>query len=451
MFPGAGETWEDGFTDNDCDGELEDVTLEYGATSWTGEREGAEVGRRVSPLGDVTADGLADYLTGGVYDSGFYENGGIVYLVSGNSGGSLAGNATLVPSGSQWFLGSAIDGGPDVDADDLPDIVVSATGFDGGTGKTWLVSGVSLATGAAVEPEGHAIGSVTGNEPGGYAGSSAAFLGDIMGSGEEWLAMAAQLADVSPMDDVGTVGFFVASSIADVNLSDADFSLSGYYAGESLGSDVDSAGDIDGDGLEDYFISASTGDLAYVLPGGNASPVLPDDAIFRLTGTGAGEFGIAGMVGDIDGDGRRDLACIVEDETTYFYTQLSSARVRSISEASATVRNGAGSFAFDVADLGDLDEDGRDETFVVVSIFGDLGTSVSAVQTGESLAFGADLSVEDAALKAVSTRAATGFGYRIAVVGDVDGNGGDDLVYGGPSDDEGGERAGAVVTIPVPR
>ncbi|MFN7146597.1 MAG: putative metal-binding motif-containing protein, partial [Myxococcota bacterium] len=57
VFGEAPETWADGFTDNDCDDEIEAVTLVYGTGVWTGTRAGGELGRRVGPLGDVTGDG----------------------------------------------------------------------------------------------------------------------------------------------------------------------------------------------------------------------------------------------------------------------------------------------------------------------------------------------------------------------------------------------------------
>ncbi len=113
VFPSAEETWANGLTDNDCDGELESVRLDFGEHAWIGESEGSQAGRRVGALGDVTGDGLAEYLVGAVYEGSRHTYGGAVYLVPGGSpGGDLATANVLLPAAENWFLPQVVEGGP---------------------------------------------------------------------------------------------------------------------------------------------------------------------------------------------------------------------------------------------------------------------------------------------------------------------------------------------------
>ena len=59
IHPDAEETWENGITDNDCDGEREEVEVEFGADALVGEIAGANAGRRLGTMGDIDGDGLS--------------------------------------------------------------------------------------------------------------------------------------------------------------------------------------------------------------------------------------------------------------------------------------------------------------------------------------------------------------------------------------------------------
>src|SRR5690242_13882709 len=82
VHPDAEESWANGVTDNDCDGEREEVRVAFGAEVLSGESAGANAGRRLGKLGDVTGDGLAEILVSAVTDSTTVADGGAVYLVS---------------------------------------------------------------------------------------------------------------------------------------------------------------------------------------------------------------------------------------------------------------------------------------------------------------------------------------------------------------------------------
>lgn len=447
VHPNAEETWGDGFTDNDCDGEMESVTFLYGGTPWVGEHEEAWLGRRLSALGDVTGDGLPEYLAAALGDSGEHENGGAVYLISGTAGGSVAGLPELTAPGPDAYLGTGLAGGADVDGDGVPDLLVSAPGIDGGTGAAWVVSGGDFVGSTPVELA--ARQHIGGDELESYAGSAVVFVGDVMGDGTSWIGVSAPMETAGGVALSGRVGLFDPQSLTEATLADADVVVDGYYEGALLGNDLASAGDLNADGYDDFLVSFGAGDLAAVLPGGLSRPTILGDALFRITGTGDGEWGATHVIGDVDADGHPDLVCIVEEQELYFFTHLLDAPLETPLGATASIGLGDGSFIYQVLDLGDLDGDGRAETLVPVGHEASFDAAVAAVVEGEAIGYGQHLPFADFRLLAVSSRDGL-YGYRVAEVGDVDGDGASDVAVGGFQDDAGGTDAGGVIVVPVP-
>ena len=450
VYPEAEETWGNGVTDNDCDGEREAEQLPFGSSAWIGEDARDEAGRRGAAVGDGDGDGLAEFLVGAPYQGNSFANGGAVYLVpGGDSSGDLGSAHVLVPGGEDWFLPQIVEGGPDVDGDGTADFLASAPGYSARAGAVFLVSGGEFGASSALALPKGAIGLIEGDSVGDLAGAGAGFLGDVMGDGGEYVAISAVYADPASGADAGVLSILPAVP-GDARVADGNI-VNGPYADALLGNYVDSTGDQDGDGVDDFVVSVAYGDLAYVVPGGVPSPALPDDALFRLTGTGAGETGGIWVLGDTDADGTRDLGCIVDDNQVRIFTALAADPVRTVVDQDATIELGDGALGYHLLDLGDLDGDGRAETLVPVQWEPTLATSVLAIVFGEDLGFRADYAVSDAALTAVSLRPDGRFGYRTAISEDLDGDGGRDLVVGGYSDAQGGTDAGAVVTVPLPR
>lgn len=409
------------------------------------------MGYRVSALGDVTGDGLAEYLAVGLFDSATYNLGGRVYLVSGATGGSLDGANSLVAGGDEWFLGASVDGGPDLTGDAIPDLVVGADGFDNRRGHTWLISGEALATATSLDPQTSNIGSISGEEEYSYSGHATAFLGDLWGDGTEWVGITAPYATAGSAEAGRVAGF--EGVTGSLMFSDGDLQVAGYYGGGRLGTTISRAGDEDGDGLDDYMVSLDSGDIAAILPGGLAAPRLPDDAIFRLTRSPAGEADREEpfMIGDVDGDGHQDLAAIHNTTAVRIFTDLATNPVQVVEDATSSVSYGTDSYGFSLADIGDLDADGRHETLLALTNYGSLALSLAVVWPGASVTYGSEASIEDAPLHALSNAGGDGYGYRVAVSGDVDGDGARDIILGAPSSSDGASSGGAIITIPVPR
>jgi hypothetical protein len=441
IYPDADETWENGFTDNDCDGAQEDILLEFGAQAWVGESAGGQAGRRISRLGDVTNDGQEEFLVGAVFESSIYNLGGAIYRVGMGGGGDLDTQPALRPAGEAWFLGSGLDGGADVDGDGSPELLVSATGYDQGTGGVWLLSGAMLAVSQTLT----SLPSVQGDVVGAYAGSGLRFVGDVTGDGLEDIAVSAPYTSANGLAGAGLVGIFTAANLGEYRLSEADIVIEGAYENATLGNMIDPTGDIDGDGIQDYMLSAENGDIATILAGGS-QPEDHQDAIFRLTGT----TGAVGMVGDINGDGQRDLSCIINANEIHFFTTLFATPMRSVDDPSARVYSEGVTYIFQVLDLGDRDLDGKDETLIPFMYDETYQTSVLTIIPGSSLTYGTRMSYLDTQLRAVSVRPYGTYGYRAAHVGDTDGDGLEEILLGGYADPANGTEAGGALTIPLP-
>jgi hypothetical protein len=165
-------------------------------------------------------------------------------------------------------------------------------------------------------------------------------------------------------------------------------------------------------------------------------------------------------LGDLDGDGNLDL--VVGEPTSYFVQPGSDIlvlfldedqklrEVRKIFQQECGLPPGGSAFGQALAVLGDLDGDGAIEIAVgapnwkadgavlpqgailVGSLRRDGSLARSVLISGERGGFGREL------------EESTSFGYSLAALGDLDGDGGPDLVVGAYTDEDGADEAGAV-------
>ncbi|MCW2336749.1 hypothetical protein M2337_000982 [Sphingobium sp. B2D3A] len=308
------------------------------------------LGGSVDFAGDVNGDGYGDFIVGGI-DSGnnttartYVVFGGPTNLLGLQSASNLtASNNTfgfaLNPAQAAEWAGYSVSEAGDVNGDGLNDLLVGAYGRDNSdtnAGAAYIVYGKT--GGAQIDLANVANGSggfmLWGSATDGYAGYSVSTAGDINGDGYADLLVGARLQDVNGVDQAGRVyvvyGRSNNSTIQLSGLTAASntlgFVIEGSSTGDELGWAVSDAGDVNGDGLSDFIVSARLADTpnsnagsVYVVFGqtGTSGAPLNVSALtaatntrgFVISGSSANDvtgFSVSGS-GDINGDGLSDL------------------------------------------------------------------------------------------------------------------------------------------------
>lgn len=383
-----------------------------------GEGSGDQAGYSTSIAGDINGDGIDDILIGALRADANGIAAGSAYLVFGQAGGAPASIDLASLDGTTGFrmdgvLGSLAGRGAgiigDINADGFDDLAIGAPARSSYTGMAYIVFG--------------------SDEP-----YPAAF-------------------DLDSLD--GTAGFRVP----------------GLDTFSNTGRSVGAAGDINGDGIDDFFIGAPSAGTpfpgqTYVVFGREPATDGPFPALFdladldgtngfRLDGSGSEESGIsASGAGDFNGDGVDDLLIGAfrssptsdrEGRAYLVFGQTADApavvNLNGLDGSSGLIFEGEqvrGYAGFSVAMLGDVNGDGFDDL-----VIGAYGTTFNGPYSGTAyVVFGrsspspspvalSDLDGTDG-FRVDGVRAQERTGRAVGRIGDINGDGHDDLAIGAP-------------------
>ena len=197
---------------------------------------------------------------------------------------------------------------------------------------------------------------------------------------------------------------------------------------ENLGWDMTLAGDENGDGHPDLFVGApaGTGGRVYLLSGSTGKPLrsyAPQDD------EASGSFGwYVALVGDLDGDGRGDLAVgapfAASGDRVGAAWVLSSATGRELHHWTGTDR--VGGFGNVVAAIGDIDGDGTGDVMVTAPGTEDLTRTLPGEVVFYSGANGRELR------RWAGSQPGESYGRMVIAVGDLDGDRVEDVAVGAP-------------------
>ncbi|MXN67508.1 tandem-95 repeat protein [Stappia sp. GBMRC 2046] len=418
---------------------------------------GDYAGSTVSSAGDVNGDGIDDVIIG-AYRA--YPNGtdsGASYVVFGGQAfadgfelsslenGTGISGFVVNGAGSDNRFGISVSSAGDLNGDGVDDLIIGANRADpenpdmttrGNAGQTYVIFGGPDISGGAGAfslssldgTNGFILNGVAADDLSGRSVSSA---GDVNGDGIDDLIIATDNADPQNPDmtarnsagqtyvvfggsEIGNTGIFELSSLDGTN----GFMLNGVLSGDRSGSSASSAGDVNGDGIDDLIIGAGQADpngtssgASYVvfggldITGGTGTFELSDlDGTngFVLNGVDASDFSgqSVSSAGDVNGDGIDDL--------------IIGARQADPENPDMTIRSGAG------------------ESYVV---FGGPG-----IGSGGSFELSSLNGANGFVLNGVAANDRSG--VSVSSAGDVNGDGVDDLIIGASQADPNGDRSG---------
>ncbi|MCY3002866.1 MAG: integrin alpha [Planctomycetota bacterium] len=395
---------------------------------------GEQLGSAVAGAGDVNGDGFGDIAIGAERAAGFQPDAGVVRIYSGVDA-SLIRELKGELTGDRF--GHAIESLGDVDNDGVADLLVGAPLHDAflavDRGAAYIYSG---ATGVPIEK-------LYGNGADNQFGWSVTAVPDVNFDGVRDFAVGAPREGTGGFTFNGTVRLY---SGATRNLHRLH---SGAATGDRFGYSIDGAADTNGDGRGDLVVGAPQADAASIFDSGRAYRIsgAPSGTATLTTYSGSTTAGWLGhtvaAVPDANGDLIPDIA--VGEPFASIGGVSGSGRIRMFSGTTGAVLltltgSTNDNYGWVMAAMQDFDGDGRGDLLVGSPFAEYNGWTNAGLAHVHSGATGALLT------SASGYYDGEGFGDSVADLGDVNGDGFHDVIFGSAGYNLYGTNAGRART-----
>lgn len=400
-----------------------------------GEAYDDRFGYSVAGAGDVNGDGYSDIIIGAPIHDGGAGQTGAAYLYYGGSSINTVYDKKYLGNAAYDQFGFSVAGAGDVNGDGYSDVISGAPLND----YSALYAGAAYVYFGGVSPDVTPDFNFYGTNSNDYFGYRVSGGCDINGDGYDDFLIAAPLNDATEID-AGRVYLFYGGVMLD-NIPDNIFSGAGSYY--YLGYGISFLKNVDGTGNNEILISSYSFKKVYLYTNKISGPDIPD---LIFTGAAAGDYfgNSVASAGDVNGDGYNDfiVGAISNDAggseagRAYLYLGGSNLAFSNVIYLTGTTGNYLG---YSVASAGDVNGDGYDDVIVGAPYDHTLGTATGYAH----IYFGGAVMDGTPDLTLWGAYANAAFGASVASAGDVNGDGFDDVIVGAFENDVSFTDAGA--------
>jgi hypothetical protein len=407
---------------------------------WTaeGEQADAHFGVSVGTAGDVNGDGYSAVIVGARWYNNGQEKEGRTYVYHGGPVG-LTSTPVWTAEGDQAdaHFGISVGTAGDVNGDGYADVIVGASGYDGGEedeGRAYVYHG--SAAGLNATPD----WTVESNWPDAWFGYSVGTAGDVNGDGYSDIIVGAHWFSNGQQHE--GKAFVYHGSAAGLSTTPSWAQESNLTASVMFGRSVSTAGDVNGDGYSDVIVGAPGYDAwsnqgrAYVYHGSAAGLNNAADWTVESNGENAFFGSSVSTAGDVNHDGYSDVIVgahsysnAEHNEGKAFVYHGSPAGLGTSPAWTAEGNQASAYLGYSVGTAGDVNGDGYSDVIVGAPWYdgGEDDEGRAYVYHGAS-----------AGLTAAPVWTAEGnqdgaqFGTSVGTAGDVNGDGYADIIVGAP-------------------